>query len=307
MIVTTYNEERHISDLLDSLVPQEKIYEIIVVDSESEDRTREIVKEYAEKYDKIRLYVKRSTRGEGRNYGVEKAEGEYVAFIDADCIANPFWAEYLLKNAEKGEKVVAGKVINIGYGPFEKLERVELNIKGYDVTFPSNNLMYEKEFFQSIGGFDPWFITAEDIDLNYRAVHAGAKIVYEEKAIVYHRTRDSIYSFLRQAFWNGYGRKQLTLKHGPLWSKYPLKKLFNTQISFWGILRLISAFLGYMACKIRWKEYPGPIALDPTSLKRKKPNKRRWEVPEQLYEILLGSPFSGVSSPPLKRISPGFI
>lgn len=257
VIVTTYNEERNIRDLMDSLVNQSHIYEIIVVDSESTDKTLEILKRYEEEYDKVSVYVKKSTRGEGRNYGVEKSSGDYVAFIDADCIAHPFWARNLVKNAENGEKIVAGKVVNLGYRPFEELGRVELYVEGVDVTHPSNNLMYEKTLFESLGGFDPWFITAEDIDLNFRAVKSGARIKYDENVIVYHRTRDTIMGFLKQAFWNGYGRKQLTLKHGNLWQYYSLKRMFETQLSFWGILRLSYALLGYLACTITWKEYPG--------------------------------------------------
>lgn len=257
VVITTYNEERNIRDLMDSLIIQDAIYEIIVVDSESTDRTREILSEYEQLFgDKVHVYVKRSSRGEGRNYGVEKSSGDYVAFIDADCIANPFWAKKLIEDAKKGHKIVAGRVINIGYRPFEDLERVELYVRGYDVTYPSNNLMYEKELFLSLGGFDPWFATAEDIDLNYRAVKSGAEIFYDPEAIVYHRTRDSIMAFLKQAFWNGFGRKQLTLKHGSLWSHYSLKKMLNTQISFWGVVRLSVALLGYVACMVKWREYP---------------------------------------------------
>src|SRR3990172_8231162 len=61
--------------------------------------------------------------------------------------------------------------------------------------------------FLGLGGFDEWFRTAEDIDLNLRAGDAGATIAYEPEAVVYHRTRGSYYGFLRQAFWNTDGRK----------------------------------------------------------------------------------------------------
>ena len=105
--------------------------------------------------------------------------------------------------------------------------------------------------FEKIGGFDPWFVTAEDIDLNMRAVDAGGKLVYNPKAIIYHRTRDSFFSFAKQAFWNGYGRKQLTIKHGNLWGKYKPRRMFNpSQLSFWGVVRLVFALTGYLACKL---------------------------------------------------------
>ncbi|MEM4161125.1 MAG: glycosyltransferase, partial [Thermoplasmata archaeon] len=256
VIITVRNEEKHIPDLLDSLVVQEKPFEIIIVDSSSEDRTCEIVREYMKKYESIRLLEHGGTRGESRNFGVNHAKGDYVAFIDGDCIANPFWLSELRKGLREAQ-VVAGKTIQIGYHAFEKLERVELLYKGMDVTFPSANLAYEKKLFEKIGGFDPWFITAEDIDLNLRAVDAGAKILYNEKAIVYHRARESFYKFFKQAFWNGYGRKQLTLKHGRLWQHYKPSEMLKASINFWYLARLSFAFLGYIACKFFGK--PGKV------------------------------------------------
>ena len=251
IVITVRNEERYISYLLDSLIVQEKPFEIIVVDAHSTDRTREIVKKYSEKFDFVHLYEKGGSRGVGRNYGVKKATGEYVAFTDGDDLVNPFWLRELRKSLIQGYDVVAGNTIYIGYGPWEKIERVELFYKGMDVTYPSCNLVYKKTLFLKIGGFDPWFVTAEDIDLNMRAVEHGAKFAYNANAIVYHRTRDSFFSFAKQAFWNGYGRKQLTLKHGKLWNRYkPQNMLNSTQLNFWALVRLSFAFMGYMGCKI---------------------------------------------------------
>ena len=244
VVVTVRNEERNLSPLLDSLAIQEPPLEVIVVDAGSEDRTQEITKAYGERFPFMHLYVRGGTRGTGRNYGVEKSDGKYVAFTDGDCIASPFWIRNLragLANAD----VVAGKTVQIGYRPFEDLERVELFYHGQDITFPSCNLAYPRERFLSLGGFDEWFMTAEDIDLNLRAVEAGATIGFRDDAIVYHRTRATWYDFLKQAFWNGAGRKQLTLKHGRLWSSYRPRELIRREIGPVAGLRLVAALLGY--------------------------------------------------------------
>src|SRR5207249_11424673 len=138
---------------------QEPPLEVIVVDAGSEDRTQEITKAYGERFPFMHLYVRGGTRGTCRNYGVEKSDGKYVAFTDGDCIASPFWIRNLragLANAD----VVAGKTVQIGYRPFEDLERVELFYHGQDITFPSCNLAYPRERFLSLGGFDEWFMTA---------------------------------------------------------------------------------------------------------------------------------------------------
>ena len=249
VVSTVKNEERNIGDLLDSLVTQEGPLEILIVDADSSDGTREIVAAYAKKYPIVRLLLRGGTRGEGRNFGVTNAQGGAVAFIDGDCIANPFWVKSLREGLREA-KVVAGKTIHIGYKPFEELERVELIYGGSDVTFPSSNLAYDRGVFVSLGGFDPWFVTAEDIDLNLRAVQAGPRILYKPDAIVYHRTRRSAYDFVRQAFWNGAGRKQLTLKHGGLWTRYRPVELFRQQATFWSMVRLGAALMGYVGYKL---------------------------------------------------------
>jgi len=252
-IVTVRNESRNIRDLLDSLVVQEQPFEVVVVDSYSDDDTRKIVASYSKEHPFVRLFKKGGTRGEGRNFGVEQAKGEAVAFIDGDCIAAPDWI-HEMREGLKDADVVAGTTINMGFHPFADLGRVELFHKGVDLTYPSCNLTYRKDLFQDIGGFDTVFITAEDIDLNYRAVEGGAKLVYRELAFVRHKAREDFFGFSKQAFWNGYGRKQLTLKHGSLWGNYKPQVLFGHKATFWYLLRLGLAMLGYVVAKFKEEE-----------------------------------------------------
>jgi hypothetical protein len=84
--------------------------------------------------------------------------------------------------------------------------------------------------------------------------------VHAPDALVYAQARDSITGFLRQAYWNGYGRKQLTLKHGKLWAQYSLRRMLRTNgASFWGFLRMGWGFFGYMAARRR-KGMPASLA-----------------------------------------------
>jgi glycosyltransferase involved in cell wall biosynthesis len=255
VVTTVRNEERNLAPLLESLVIQERPLEVVVVDAYSTDHTADIARSFADRYDFVHVYSEGGTRAAGRNYGVGKSRGSYVAFIDGDCIASPFWLQHLRGGSARGD-VVAGNTVQIGYRPFEDLERIELYHRGYDITFPSCNLAYERERFLSIGGFDPWFLTAEDIDLNLRAVDAGAKFVHVPEAIVYHRTRGSHFAFLKQAFWNGAGRKQLTLKHGRLWSSYRPGALFRRQANPYSLLRLSGALLGYVGYRMFGEPLP---------------------------------------------------
>jgi len=248
IVLNLLNEKRHIRDLLDSLVIQEGPVEIVVVDAGSRDGTVEIIKGYMQKHPQIRFFHHPGTRGESTNFGISQAKGDAVATIGGDCIANPFWVKEL-RESLAGFDIVAGKTINIGYHAFEDLERVELHHRGFDVSYPSASMAWRKEVLKAVHGFDEWFITAEDIDLNFRAVSQGFTLGYNPEAIVYHRTKGSFRGFFKQAFWNGWGRKQLTMKHGNLWPSYKPQRLLETSRSFWAVARLAVAVMGYLLCK----------------------------------------------------------
>ena len=256
VVITTRNMGQYIADLLDSLVSQEQPFEVIVVDSLSNDDTADIVLKYSIEFPYVHLIQKKCSRGEGRNIGVRQAIYDYVLFTDGDAIANAFWIMKMRRLFRKGAKVVAGKAIAMGYQPFERLGRVELFFDDFDVTYPSVNLGYEKSLFLEIGGFDPIFVTAEDIDLNIRAVMHGARIEYCPECTIYHRARSTVVGFVEQAFWNGFGRKQLTLKHENVWSHFRASEIFKPQIiNFWYIIRGISALVGYVTCKLFGEEF----------------------------------------------------
>ena len=254
VVLNILNEERNIRDLMDSLVTQEGPIEVIVVDAGSWDKTVEYVNSYISRYNSIsiKLFHHPGTRGESTNFGLKQATGDIICFIGGDCIANPFWLKEMRKTLANAE-IVAGRTLNIGYKPFEDLGRVELYRHTSDISYPSCNMGYRKIVIDDVREFDPWFITAEDIDLNLRAVDKGHRIVYNDDMVVYHRTRGTIFGFFKQAFWNGYGRKQLTMKHGTLWSNYDPRKMFESNIEFWALVRLVAAFMGYGYAKVNAK------------------------------------------------------
>ncbi len=244
-MITVRNEAPHLPDLFDSLLRQEPPFEIVLVDALSRDGTRAVAGRYARNHPGVvRFFEHSGSRGIGRNEGVRQSKAGLIAFIDGDCIADSDWLAQL-RNGLTESPVAAGRTIVVGRPAYANLERVELYQGGSDVTFPSCNLAYRRALFLQLGGFDPRFITAEDIDLNLRAVHAGAQIRYVPDAMVYHRVRSTLVRFLYQAFWNGYGRKQLTEKHGLLWGKYRYRRLLQGQRSVLAWARLVAALTGY--------------------------------------------------------------
>lgn len=259
VVVITRNAEKYIASLLDGLLAQlKKPYEIIIVDAESKDRTLELVKSYADKYDFIKFYIKSGSRALGRNFGANLAKGDAIAFIDADCVPDSAWLQELEKSFNYGFHAVAGKTIKIGTKSFTDLPRVPIYHNNVDITYPACNLAYTKEVFDKLNGFDDWFKEAEELDLNYRIVEKGFKFTYNEHAIVHHYGRETFTGFLKQSFWYGFGRKELTLKHGSLWRKYNLVEAVKIRRSegenIWKLIRLEIGFLGYLYCKLVGKK-----------------------------------------------------
>jgi glycosyltransferase involved in cell wall biosynthesis len=189
VVVTVKNESRHLRRLLESLRVQEPPFEVVLVDALSRDGTWDIAQQYARTYPEIyRVYQRYGSRGIGRNTGASYAQGTHLAFTDGDCLADSRWLAEI-RVGFRTSRIVAGRSVAIGSPQYADLERVELYQRENDVTFPSCNLGYEKALFQQIGGFDPRFITAEDIDLNLRAVSAGSSILYVKEAVIYHNVR----------------------------------------------------------------------------------------------------------------------
>ncbi|MCI4357810.1 MAG: glycosyltransferase [Thermoplasmata archaeon] len=245
IVLTVRDEQAHLERLLESLLSQTPPFEIVLVDAHSRDRTWAISQQFEHAHPLIyRGVQRRGSRGIGRNLGVALARAELIAFTDGDCFADSGWLDAIRAGFEHSD-VVAGRTVAVGSAQYGLLERVELFQRGNDVTYPSCNLGYRRGLFLRLGGFDPRFITAEDIDLNLRAVETGVSIRYEPDARVYHQVRANLVRFLYQAFWNGYGRKQLTEKHGALWGHYRLRRLVTNQRTLTAWFRLVGALLGY--------------------------------------------------------------
>lgn len=254
VILTTKNEEDNIAELLESLNNQQEPYEVIVVDSESKDRTPDIVKEYEKKNKNIKLIKYPGTRAESMNHGIEQATGDAIAFIGGDDIADKDWIKEI-RNGIKKADIVVGKLISKGEDKVRNIENVKFYHRGENVSYPGTNTTYKKEVLEKIGGFDPWFSSAEDLEINYRAVNAGYKIKKNDKAKIYYRPKGSALGFLKQSFWYGYGRKLLGLKHGRVWEKHSMRDVLINQTTVFGLVRLLLGFFGYIYCVIMVRSY----------------------------------------------------
>lgn len=214
VIVVCYNEEKNIAECLESLVSQnypQGSYEVIVVDGDSEDSTREIVATYAKRYPFIRLVIEpRRYYAMTRNKGILNSRYDYIAYTDADCMVPKDWlkvmAEGLLKNKKINPSIVA--VGGSNFAPknasiFTQAVHITLNtflgsfgsVTGkaypesrYVTDLPTLNAFYEKKALEKIGLFDESLKQeGEDADLNFRLRKAGFKLLYIPQSYVIHK------------------------------------------------------------------------------------------------------------------------
>jgi glycosyltransferase involved in cell wall biosynthesis len=112
IIIASYNSEKTIEQCLRSLKNQatNNTYEIIVVDS-STDNTARIIKE---RFSEIKIYTfeRRKFPGDARNLGISMSHGRIIAFIDADCIADRNWVAEILKAHQSAHTIIGGVIAN---------------------------------------------------------------------------------------------------------------------------------------------------------------------------------------------------
>lgn len=99
IIVPVYNTERYLHKCIDSILNQTyESFELILVDDGSTDHSLNICKEYEEKDKRIKvLHKENGGQGSARNLGIDKAEGEYIGFVDSDDFIHPRYYEILKK------------------------------------------------------------------------------------------------------------------------------------------------------------------------------------------------------------------
>ncbi|WP_297217213.1 glycosyltransferase [Thermoplasma sp.] len=246
IVVTVKDEGKNLRDLLESINRNDfRPMETIIVDDMSTDDTEEIVKGYD-----FTVYRRiRCSRGEGRNIGSKMARYDFLLFTDGDATVSKGWISGMTSSLAEGNDAVIGLTRYIGKRRYMQ-ERVKIYMNGIEVTAPSVNLAYRKERFLQLGGFDPEFVTAEDIDLNISAVEAGFRFATCEGCIVYAKTRENLRSFLRQAYWNGYGRYQLERKHPGVLRKTEIRIGKN----FFDVLHMAAGATGYLSAKFDYRK-----------------------------------------------------
>ncbi len=213
VVVCAYNAEATIQDCLGSLLACEyPALEVIVCDDGSSDRTAEIAAGFPFRL----LRLQHVGLSSARNAGISAAQGEIVAFLDADASCHPEWPYHLALSLDE-DRVQATGGPNLPFRSVGLVERAVAKAPGNPVEVllsdaraehvPGCNMAYRKEALLEVGGFDPVYQTAgDDVDLCWKLLDRGHEIGFAAAAQVRHHRRPAVLDFLRQQV--GYGRAE---------------------------------------------------------------------------------------------------
>ncbi|NJO94283.1 MAG: glycosyltransferase [Hydrococcus sp. RM1_1_31] len=233
VIVPIYNGEADLPDLIECLgaqtYPRDRV-EYLLVNNNSSDRTAQILEIAAAQPSTEGLTLQALTENEiqssyaARNKAIRVAQGDILAFTDADCRPLPDWLEKLVIPFSKPDVgIVVGELAALpGNTILEKYaERYELMSQKWLVEHPfcpygqTANIAIRKQIFEKIGLFRPHLTTGGDADICWRIQkETDWKLDYAPQAIIRHRHRSNLKNF--QSQWKRYGtsNRYLNELHG---------------------------------------------------------------------------------------------
>lgn len=238
VVVPVHNEAHVLPDCLQGLFRQSyprDDFEVIVVDNGSTDGTRQIIDRYP-----VRSREETSTQSSyaARNEGIRAAQGEIIAFTDADCVPHPNWLEAGVKSfRDPSVGGVAGRIIsgtpsNDVEAELRRRDWLEetATLEHSFLPYPQTaNAFYRRSVFDTIGDFEETWVSGGDADLAWRMqLETPLALAHEPSAVVEHRHRSDLGGIFRQAIKWGHGSAQLERKYGPQAVPSDLRSLRET-------------------------------------------------------------------------------
>lgn len=223
IIVPVYNRRDEVNDLLHSLSQQtDSDFEVVIVEDGSTDGCEDICRRYMPA---LRLqYFMKSNEGRSiaRNYGMERADGDFFVFVDSDCILPPDYISSLKKAlAQRPADCFGGpdaahesftdmqKAINYSMTAFLTTGGIRGGKVSLEKFVPRTfNMGYSRRVYDKVGGFREMF--SEDIDMSTRIRLAGFSISLYTDVPVFHKRRVDLKKFWRQV--HIFGMSRITLK-----------------------------------------------------------------------------------------------
>lgn len=189
IVITTKNEEKNIANCLKSI--QEQTYkniEIIVVDNNSTDKTKSLCHPDRSGRIPLRFFSHGPERSAQRNFGVKKAKGEYILYLDADMILSKDIIKNCIKRVQNNPDVIALYIseIVIGESYWCKVRRFERSF--YNGTVIDCVRFISKKAFEQVDGFDESMSGPEDWDFDKKIRLLGKTSLI--KTPIYHNEQN---------------------------------------------------------------------------------------------------------------------
>ncbi len=266
-IIPVYNRPDETDELLESLAKQTlRDFEVLVVEDGSQVTCQQVVKAHAAQMP-IKYFSKpNSGPGQTRNYGAERSQGEYLIFLDSDCVLPSGYLEAVDRELSSAPCDAFGgpdrshpsftpvqKAISYSMTSFFTTGGIRGGKKKLDKFYPrSFNMGISASLYRRLGGFSQMRF-GEDIDLSIRIFQSGARCRLFPDAWVWHKRRTDLRKFFRQVHNSGIARINLYKKYpSSLKLVHLLPALFTLGMAFLLLMFLCGLPLGLFSQSPFW-------------------------------------------------------
>ena len=277
IIVPVYNRPEEVDELLQSLTTQtERDFEVIIVEDGSKRPCKEVCDKYADSL-QLHYHVKENSGpGQSRNYGAQRASGDYLIILDSDVVLPEGYLSAVSQELKEEEADAFGgpdsahpsftniqKAISYSMTSFFTTGGIRGGKKKLDKFYPrSFNMGIRRDAYLKLGGFSKMRF-GEDIDFSIRIFKEGYKCRLFPTAWVWHKRRTDFRKFFRQVYNSGIARINL-------YKKYPeslklvhlLPSVFTVGVSLLVLVSAIGRALmhydaahfhrWYLVCALPW-------------------------------------------------------
>ena len=260
IIVPVFNRPDEVDELLSSLLNQTFTdFEVIIVEDGSQKPCDEVCNKYADRLDLHYFMKPNSGPGQSRNYGAERAKGEYLLILDSDVVLPKGYLNAIEEELKREPADAFGgpdaahdsftdtqKAISYSMTSFFTTGGIRGGKKKLDKFYPrSFNMGIRRDVYMELKGFSKMRF-GEDIDFSIRIFKAGKRCRLFHEAWVWHKRRTDFRKFYRQVYNSGIARINL-------YKKYPeslklvhlLPMVFTVGVIFLVLLLCIGLFFSF--------------------------------------------------------------
>ena len=227
VIVPVFNRPDEVGELLASLKEQTFTdFEVVIVEDGSTNTCKSVCDGYSGTLDLHYFNKDNSGPGQSRNYGAERARGDYFLILDSDVVLPPGYLQAVEDELTHEPADAFGgpdrahpsftdtqKAISYAMTSFFTTGGIRGGKKKLDKFYPrSFNMGIRREVYQALGGFSKMRF-GEDIDFSIRIFQGGYRCRLFPEAWVWHKRRTDFRKFFRQVFNSGIARVNLYKKY----------------------------------------------------------------------------------------------